>query len=143
MDARFELKLEQSDKRDLHGTGMSEAAMVRFGLRWMQRRLDVIAAGDDKKLAADLRAMIDEMRTNPAFAPKIPALEASLSALDAEADTNRGAAALYDMLGMVAGEPLPVVERLRLMNDIAEFEGRLTFREMPAPVKTEAAHERK
>lgn len=146
MDARFELKLEQSDKMDLreraHQLGMSEAALVRFGMKWMRRHLDVLAGGDDKKLERDLRSMLDEMRADPKLAPTVPALESAASALDAEGDGNKNAAALYDMICLVCGEPLPIREKLSLLSDLLDFEGRVTFR-VRAPVEAKPEHERR
>jgi hypothetical protein len=139
MDARFDMKLTAAERRNLRGgaarSGLSESAVVRFGMRWAIGRLDVLANGGTLKTGRDIAAFIDELRADPRTAPLAGDVEIALAALDLEGDANRSAAALHDMVGLVAADPLPLIEKIRLLADVLEFEGHLTIRRKTEPAQ--------
>jgi hypothetical protein len=45
-------------------------------------------------------------------------------------------AALHDMVGLIAAEPLPLTEKIQLLGDLLAFEGRLTIRRQIEPAQT-------
>ena len=144
--ARFEMQLCETEQADLQARskqhGMSAAAIVRFGMRWALNRLDVLANGGVQKTGQDIAALVDELRADPRLAPAAGALEAALAALDREGDANRSAAALHDMIGLVAAEPLPLAEKLQLLGDLLAFEGRLTIRRQIEPAQISPAFQK-
>jgi hypothetical protein len=137
MDARFEIRLVEGERRELRDcsgrSGLSAAAIARFGIKWAINRLDVLANGGRQIPVNDIAAFIDELRADPRLAPAVGTLETALAALDREGDANRSAAALHDMVGLIAAEPLPLSEKLRLLSDLLAFEGRLTIRRRTKP----------
>jgi predicted ATPase with chaperone activity len=139
MQGRFEIRLAEGERGDLREcaahAGLSAAAIVRFGMRWALNRLDVLANGGSQKTEQDIAALLDELRADPRTAPAAGALEAALAALDREGDANRSAAALFDLIGLVAAEPLPLAEKLQLLGDLLAFEGRLTIRRQIEPAQ--------
>ena len=70
MDARFEIRLAEGDRRDLRNccdvSGLPAAAIVRFGLKWAINRLDVLARGGALETERAITAFIDEMRSRSA-----------------------------------------------------------------------------
>jgi hypothetical protein len=136
MSARFEFQMTKAERDHLHGgaerAGMSAAAVCRFGIKWMLNRLDVLATGGAKKSGRDIAKFLDEMRADPRLAPLVNNLEATIAALDAEGDGNPSAAAMYDLVALAAAEPLPLPEKIRLLADLSEFEGKFTIRRLPA-----------
>jgi predicted ATPase with chaperone activity len=146
MDARFEIRLVEGERRELRDcsgrSGLSAAAIARFGIKWAIGRLDVLANGGAQKTGQDIAALLDELRADPRLAPAAGALEAALAALDREGDANRNAAALYDMVGLIAAEPLPLAEKLQLLGDLLAFEGRLTIRRQIEPAQISPAFQK-
>jgi hypothetical protein len=51
-------------------------------------------------------------------------------------------AALHDMVGLIAAEPLPLAEKLQLLGDLLAFEGRLTIRRQIEPAQTSSAFQK-
>jgi hypothetical protein len=130
IDARFEIRLAEGERRDLRNccdvSGLTAAAVVRFGLKWAVSRLNVMASGGSQKTARDIGAFIDEMRVDARLAAVAPRVEAAIAEIEIERDGNRDAAALYDMIGLVAAEDLPLPAKIRLLSDLAGLTEKLT-----------------
>jgi hypothetical protein len=135
MQGRFEIRLAEGERGDLREcaahAGLSEAAVVRFGLRWAINRFDVLANGGAEKTGRTIAAFFDEMRADPRLAPLVVEAEAALAAMDLEGDTIPSAAALHDLVSLIAAEPIPLVEKIRLIGDLMNFEGTLSIRRRP------------
>jgi predicted ATPase with chaperone activity len=146
MDARFEIRLVEGERRELRDCsgrlGLSAAAIVRFGIKWAISRLDVMASGGRQIPVNDIAAFIDELRADPRLAPAVGTLETAIAALNREGDANRSAAALHDMVGLIAAEPLPLAEKLQLLGDLLAFEGRLTIRRQIEPAQISPAFQK-
>jgi hypothetical protein len=132
MQGRFEIRLAEGERGDLRQcagrSGLSEAAVVRFGLRWAINRLDVLASGGTVQTGRSIAAFLDEMESDPRYARAAGFIATAIAELDREADSNRNAAMLHDMIGLVVVEPMPLVEKIRLLGDLLAFEGQLTIR---------------
>ena len=135
MDARFEIRLVDRERRELRDcsgrSGLSSAAIARFGIKWAINRFDVLANGSAEKTGRDIAAFVDEMRADPRLAPLVVETEAALAAMELEGDTVPSAAALHDMVGLIAAEPIPLVEKISLIGDLMNFEGTLSIRRLP------------
>ncbi len=85
-----------------------------------------MASGGSQKTARDIGAFIDEMRVDARLAAVAPRVEAAIAEIEIERDGNRDAAALYDMIGLVAAEDLPLPAKIRLLSDLAGLTEKLT-----------------
>jgi hypothetical protein len=146
MSARFELKLSPTEHRGLLACAaradMSAAAVCRLGLRLAKNKLNVLAAGGAEKTGRDIQKFLAELRANSRLAPLVPQCEEALAAMEFEGDGNPAAAALYDLIGLACAEPWPLPEKIRLLADLMEFEGKLVIRRLPdlTPVHQDGAN---
>lgn len=135
MTARFELRLAESERCDLQRsadhTGLSASTIVRFGMRWAVGRFDVLANGGAEKTKRDIAGFLEELRADPRLASVAVELDGALAALEREGDGVPAAAALHDMVGLIAAEPIPLAERIRLLGELLEFDGVLSVRQLP------------
>jgi hypothetical protein len=68
---------------------------------------------------------IAEMRADPTFAPGAGQLEAAFRNLDVEGDTNPNAAGLVAVIEYVCRAPGSLLHRLRLLDELVAYEGRV------------------
>ncbi len=70
---------------------------------------------------------LPRLRADSAFAPAADQLENAFRALDAEGDTNPNAAGLVALIEYVCRAKGSVLNRLRMLAEIAEFKGKISI----------------
>ena len=126
--ARLDVPLSNEQRQELDATalavGINPTAAARLAILQFVARRDLLLTGG---AGGDLGAFIAEMRADPALAPAADQLEDAFRNLNVEGDTNPNAAALVALIEYVCRAKGSLLNRLRMLAEIADFKGKVSI----------------
>jgi hypothetical protein len=136
--ARLDVPLSNEQRQELDATasaaGLTPTAAARLAITQFVARRDLLLTGG---AGGDLDAFIRELRADPRLAPAADQLAKAFEDLDVEADGNPNCAGMMALIEHVCRAPGSLLNRLRLLVELAEHEGVVTI---PRALLTDRTH---